>query len=178
MNVPTVKTPMGRRLAISGLTLAIVTGIGGAIWLTSSATPASATVSQTASSLDSALTTDDATPSPATAADRAKLKADLKAARALTGQARVDALKKIRTDAKAGAYGDRIEKRFDKKSNRRAAFIALLPDSLQADLTKLKAMPAGDDRKAFRKQIRDDALSGKYGDKVQKAAELLKKNWS
>ncbi|MCW2749096.1 MAG: hypothetical protein JWR83_206 [Aeromicrobium sp.] len=175
MNIPTVKTPMGRRLAISGLAFAVVAGIGGAIWLTSSTAPASASVSQTASSLDSALNTDDAKPSPATPAERAKLKADLKAARALTGQARVDALKKIRTDAKAGAYGGRIENRLGKKADRRAAFIALLPDSLQADLTKLKAMPAGEDRTAFRKQIRADALAGKYGDKVQKAAELLKR---
>jgi hypothetical protein len=174
MKFPTVRTPMGRRLAISGLTLALATAVGGAIWLTSSA-PASATVTETASSLDSALNSDKATPAPASAADRAKLKADLKAARALSGQAKADALKKIRTDARAGVYGDRLEKRFDRKADRRAAFIALLPDSLQADLKKLKAMPPGDDRKALRKQIRADALAGKYGDKVQKAAELLKK---
>ena len=85
-------------------------------------------------------------------------------------------MKKVRANAKAGEYGAKVEKRVDRRSDRRAAFLALLPDELRADLKELKAMPSGDERKAKRDQIRKDALAGKYGDKVEQAAKLLQKN--
>lgn len=164
-----MKTVLGRRLWISGIVFAIAAALVSALWLSSS--PAPATVEQTATTLSSELAADSATTH-----DRAKLKADLKAARALDGQARIDALKKVRADARAGVYGDKIEKRIDRRSDRHGAYFALLPDDLQADLKELKAMPAGDERKAKRDQIRKDALAGEYGEKVQEAAELLKKH--
>jgi len=173
MTSSTLKTVLGRRLWISGIAFAIAAALVSALWLSSS--PAPATVEQTASALDTELATGDS-PTAGTDADLAKFRADLKAARALDGQARIDALKKVRADAKAGVYGDKVEKRADRRSDRRAAFFALLPDDLQADLKELRAMPAGDERKARREQIRKDALAGKYGDKVQEAAELLKKD--
>ncbi|MCW2799653.1 MAG: hypothetical protein JWQ70_1125 [Aeromicrobium sp.] len=164
-----IKTALNRRIWFGSIALALVAAVGGAIWLTSEPSSADANVAQTAATLDQALTADNDNPGNT---DRAR---DLKAARGLEGQARLDAIKKVHADALAGKYGTKVEKRVEKRTDRRAAVFALLPDNLQADLTKLKAMPAGDDRTTFRKQIRKDALDGKYGDKVQKAAELLKK---
>ncbi len=164
----TIKTAIGRRLAAAGLAFAIAAGLVSALWLTSSTEPAAAGVTQTASTLDSALATD---------GDRAELRKDLKAARELKGQARKDAIKQIRADAKAGKYGDKVAERFDRRADRRAAVFALLPDELQADLKKLRAMEPGDERKAYRKEIQQKALDGGYGDKVQEAAEKLKGHW-
>jgi hypothetical protein len=157
---------LGRRLAISALAFAIVAGIGGAIWLTSTPAPASASVSQSASSLDA----DSTKPSPARAADRAKFKADLKAARALTGQARIDAIKKVRSDAKAGKYGPRIEKRAE---HPRGGLWGHAPAKLKADL---KAAHAADpaDRPAKLHAIFVKAEAGDYGDRVKKHADKLK----
>lgn len=166
----TMKTAVGRRLAAAGLAFAIAAGLVSALWLTSSADPAGASATQTAATLDSALATD-------IDGDRAELRKDLNAARELKGQARKDAIKEIRADARAGKYGDKIEKRFDRRADRRAAVFALLPDELQADLTKLRAMEPGDDRKAFRDDIRQKALDGGYGDKVKEAAEKLQEHW-
>lgn len=163
-----IKALIGRRLAAAGLAFAIAAGLVSALWLTSSAEPAQASVTQTASTLDSALATD---------GDRAELRKDLKAARELEGQARRDAIKKIRADAKAGKYGDKVAERFDRRADRRAAVFALLPDELQADLKKLQAMEPGDERKAYRNEIQQKALDGGYGDKVKEAAEKLKDHW-
>ena len=172
MNAPTMKATVGRSLWITGLVLAIAAALVSALWLTSSSAPASATVSQTATTLDAELSQDPS--SPDTKADRKAFRADLKAARQLSGKARADAVKKV---AAAGTYGDRIEKRFDRRAAHRAAVFALLPDDLQADLTKLRAMAPGDDRKAFRDDIRKKALDGGYGDKVQEAAKKLQDFW-
>jgi hypothetical protein len=175
MNVSTVKAAVGRRLWITGLLLAIAAALVSALWLTSSSAPASATVTQTATTLDAELSQDPS--SPDAKADREAFRADMKAARQLSGKARADAVKKVAADAKAGKYGDRIEKRFDRRAAHRAAVFALLPDDLQADLTKLRAMEPGDDRKTFRDDIRKKALDGGYGDKVQEAAKKLQDFW-
>lgn len=163
----TMKTAVGRRLAAAGSAFAIAAGLTGVLWLASSAEPAGASVTQTASTLAA-----DAK------GDRAELRKDLKAARGLEGRARKDAIKDVRTDARAGKYGDKVADRFDRRADRRAAVFALLPDQLQADLKKLRAMEPGDDRKAHRDDIRQRALDGGYGDKVQEAAEKLQEHWT
>jgi hypothetical protein len=179
MNAPTVKAAVGRRLWVTGLVFAVAAALVSALWLTSSSKPATADVSQTAATLDAELGQDQSTPeSRADAkADRKAFHADMKAARHLEGQARADAVKKVVADAKAGKYGDRIEKRFDRRAAHREAIFALLPDDLQADLKKLRAMEPGDERKAFRDDIRQKALDGGYGDKVQEAAKKLQDFW-
>ena len=53
-----IKTAIGRRLAAAGLAFAIAAGLVSALWLTSSNEPAEASVTQTASTFDSALATD------------------------------------------------------------------------------------------------------------------------
>jgi hypothetical protein len=165
MNISAIKTSMGRRLAVCGLAFAIVAGIGGAIWLSSTPAPASAAVSQSAS-----LTADSAKPSPATAAQRATFRADLKAARALTGQARVDAIKKVRADARSGKYGPRIEKRVEHAGLR---LWGHAPAALKADLKAVRAADPAD-RPAKLHAIYVKAAAGDYGDKVKKRAEKLK----
>lgn len=164
-----LKTAAGRRLGAAGLASAIAVGLISALWLTTSSAPAGASVAQTASTLDSALVAE-------TGGDRAEMRKDLKAARALDGQARKDAIRKIHTDAKAGKYGAKIEKHLGKRADHRAAVFALLPDELQGDLKKLRSADKGD-RKAMRADIRAKALDGGYGDKVKEAAEKLKDHW-
>ena len=104
---------------------------------------------------------------------RAELRGDLKAARELEGTERRDALKGIREDAREGKYGDRIERQADRRGDHRAAFFALLPDELQADLKKAREIDDADDRKAALDDIRKKALAGDYGDKVKEAFKLL-----
>lgn len=179
MTNSTLKTLVGRRLWVSGLVFAVAAALVSALWLSSSSEPATATVDQTATTLDSEL--GEEAPSPEAKAeakaDRQALRAAMKAARQLEGQARADAIKQVVADAKAGKYGDKIEKRFDRREAHRAAVFALLPDELQADLKELRAMEPGDDRKAFRDEIRQKALDGGYGEKVQEAAEKLQDFW-
>jgi len=169
MTIPSLSSSIRRRLWVSGLAFALVAAIVGSIRLTSSPSPADATMAQTASALNSAL----AAETTAADGDRATLRADLKAARKLDGKARVDALEKIRADAKAGKYGPKVKKLADRRGDHKAAFFALLPDELQADLKALKAAPPAD-RKKMREAIHAKALAGGYGDKVKRAAELLK----
>jgi len=121
-----------------------------------------------ASAVDTAgaTTTDDAT------GGRSQLRADLRAAFRLEGDARRSALADIRAKAQAGGYGDRIERRADRRQIHHQLVFSLLPDNLQADLTELKDAPA-DQREQLRADIMDKALAGDYGDEVKQAAEQL-----
>jgi hypothetical protein len=101
-----------------------------------------------------------------------QLRADLKAARALEGDARRTALADIRAKAQDGSYGIGIERRADRRQIHRELFFSLLPDNLQADLKELKDAPA-DQREQLRADILDKALAGDYGPDVQKAAQSL-----
>lgn len=180
MNASSVKAAAGRRPWITGLAIAIAVAVISALWISSSSDPADATANQTASALSAELSRDPSSPEERTAAkaDREAFRADMKAARHLRGQARADAVKEVAANAKAGKYGDKIEKRFERRDAHRAAVFALLPDELQADLTKLRAMEPGDERKAYRDDIRQKALDGGYGDKVQEAAQKLQEFWN
>jgi hypothetical protein len=104
--------------------------------------------------------------------DWQQLRADLKAARALEGDARRAALAEIRTKAQDGSYGPGIERRADRRRIHHELVLSLLPDNLQADLTALKEAPT-DQREDLRADIVDKALAGDYGPEVQKAAKQL-----
>ena len=175
----TSRTIGGRRLWIAGLVLAIAAALVSALWLSSSSGPATATTGQTASALETELGHEPSTPDEKAEAkaDRTAFHAAMKAARHLKGQARADALKKVAADARAGKYGDKFERRFDRRAAHRAAVLALLPDELRSDLQKLRAMKPGDERKAFRDEIREKALAGEYGAKVKEAVEKLPDHW-
>ena len=85
MTTSTLKTVVGQRLWISGIVFAVAAALVSALWLSSS--PATATVGQTATTLNSELASGDSGAADSDS-NRAQLRADLKAARALDGQAR------------------------------------------------------------------------------------------
>jgi len=152
---------LGRKLLATGVTLTVAAGLAGAALLTGIGTSASdaasasdtTTVSSDTNSVDS---------------DVAKFRADLKEARELTGEARIEAVKKIRQDAKDGKYGDKVEKRVE----RRAGIWAHAPKELKEDLKEVrKADPS--ERAAKRHEIFVKALAGDYGDQAQKRAQKL-----
>jgi hypothetical protein len=120
--------------------------------------------------LTSGLSRADATDgAPVSDAAHSKLRDAIGQARDLDGQARVDALKKVRDDAADGAYGPRVAHRVE----RRAAFFADMPDALRADLEKAWASDA-DDRWQQVKDIRKKALDGGYGKEAQEFAQRMK----
>lgn len=121
---------------------------------------------------------DDPTASGAAVTDdpgggRSKLRADLRAAFRLDGDARRDALAAVRQKALDGGYGGAVQHRAERRDVRHDLFVSLLPDNLQADLDHLKAAPA-DQREQLRAEIIDNAVAGDYGPDVQKAAERLR----
>jgi hypothetical protein len=103
----------------------------------------------------------------------AKLRADLKAARALPRGERRPALRKIARAARAGDYGTRVQKIAKKRHHLRQLVRKRLPADLKADLKKTRHLPVGE-RKAARKQIRAHVLAGDYGTFAQKVAERRK----
>lgn len=105
-------------------------------------------------------------------AGRAKLRADLRAAFRLQGDARRAALAEIRAKALAGDYGKGVQRRAERRDIRHDLLVGLLPENLQQDLQALKDAPA-DQRKQLRSQIVAKALAGDYGPQVQQAAERL-----
>lgn len=97
----------------------------------------------------------------------AKLRADLRAARALPVGERRPALRKIARAARAGDYGKRVQKFAKNRHHLHKLVRSKLPADFRADLKKARHLPVGE-RKPALKQIRTDALAGKYGDRVHK----------
>jgi len=104
---------------------------------------------------------------------RSRLRADLRAAFRLDGDARRDALAAVRQKALAGGYGAAVQRRAERRQVHHDLFLSLLPDNLQADLARLREAPA-DQRDRLRAQIMDNAVAGVYGPDVQKAAQKLR----
>lgn len=156
-----LKTPRARNGALA-LTVAAVVGLG--IWMV----PAMADDQPSAEAADLAF----AEPPP-NDEDRSRFRDDLMDARELEGEERRDALEGIREGARDGKYGDRIERHADRRAGHRAAFFALLPDELQAELKAAREIDDDEDRRAALEDIREKALAGDYGDKVKEAWKLL-----
>lgn len=158
---------IGHKLLTTGITLAVASGLVTVALLTgagNSASAATAGPSTTASTMSSSSATKSVDP------EVAKFRADLKAARALTDKARIDAIKKVRTDAKAGKYGDKVERRV---SHHGARLWAHAPKELKTDL-KAARMTAPADRTAKLHEVFAKALAGDYGSGMQKRAERLR----
>jgi len=164
-NTNRIRRLFGRRNSIAALLIAVVAAVGIGIWMG----PASSAdeTRQTADAMDLAFAEAEGDDG------RAELRGDLEDARELEGTDRRDALKGIREDARDGKYGDRIERHAERRGDHRAAFFALLPDELQADLKEAREIDDTDDRKAALDDIREKALAGDYGDKVKEAWKLL-----
>ena len=101
-----------------------------------------------------------------------ELQADLKELRDLPPQERPAAAKEIRADALAGEYGKAVQRWSERRDERRAWVRARMPRELKRDLAQAWQLPAGERRDAFL-EIRDDALAGDYGRKVERVAEQL-----
>lgn len=105
----------------------------------------------------------------------AKLRADLKAARALPVGERRPALRKIARAARAGDYGKRVQQVAKLRHRVHKLVWSKLPADFKADLKKARQLPV-DERKPALKQIRTDALAGNYGARVQQLAEHRKEH--
>ncbi len=153
---------VGHRARVAGLALAVAAAVGVGVWMAPAGadTPAAVVVKD----------------EPGDDPGHQELRKDLKQARGLDGDERHDALKGIREDARDGKYGDRVDQRFERRGDRHAAFEALLPDEMQADIKKAKEADDADERKSLRQDIHQKALDGGYGEKVKTAFEILEKN--
>jgi outer membrane murein-binding lipoprotein Lpp len=150
---------LGRKLLATGVTLTVAAGLVATALLTGIGTSANDAASASAVSSDTT----------SVDSDVKRFRADLKEARELTGDARIEAVKKIRQDAKDGKYGDKVEKRIE----RRAGIWAHAPKELRADLKEVWKADASE-RVEKRHEIFVKALAGDYGDQAQKRAERLK----
>jgi len=102
----------------------------------------------------------------------ADLRADLTAARDLPAGQRVDALEEIRADALHGQYGDRVQQLAHDRQERVRAVRRLLPADLRADLRQARDLSGEAQVEAY-EDVRDGALAGEYGDRVQHVAEAV-----
>lgn len=126
-----------------------------------------------------------ATPSPSTTSttchplwDKAPdaLKADIESMRALPkGEQRREARHQIRTGARAGKYGVRVQQLAEHRKENRREIRKQLPADLKQDLRAARRLDGQDRRDALVK-IRKAALAGDYGDKTQAFAEKRQKH--
>ena len=104
----------------------------------------------------------------------ADLQADLTRLGAMEpGDERKAAAKQIRTDALAGEYGKKVQKRAEKKQALGGAVWEALPQSLKSDLTDFAAADTKAERRALGADISAEALDGSYGKAVQRIAERV-----
>lgn len=100
------------------------------------------------------------------------LRDDLTAVRDFPQGERRDALREIRRDALDGDYGAKVQRFAERRHQRVRAVRRALPADLRADL-RAAAKLSGDARVEAFEEIRDDALAGDYGDRVQDVAERV-----
>lgn len=101
------------------------------------------------------------------------LQDDLAELEAMSPAERRDALRSIRREALSGGYGDRVQQFAERRDERRAEVLRRLPAELRQDLREARRLPA-DQQAAAYAAIRDRALAGDYGDRVQQGAERVK----
>lgn len=101
------------------------------------------------------------------------LRADLNAVRELPAGERVEELREIRHAALDGDYGDRVQRFAERRDERIRTIRRALPDEMRADLREARAL-TGDARLQAYRDIRDGALAGEYGERVQEVAVKVK----
>jgi hypothetical protein len=104
----------------------------------------------------------------------AELRDDLTAVREVPEGERLDALRTIRDHALDGDYGDRVQQLAEGRDERVRAVRRLLPADLKADLREARDL-SGEDQAAALRGIRDGALGGEYGDRVQQVATSVQR---
>lgn len=97
------------------------------------------------------------------------LRTDLADVRELPEGERWDALVTIRRDAVDGDYGHRVQQLAELRGKRLRALRQLVPADLTADLRAARGLE-GEAQSEGLRGIRDGALAGEYGDRVQAIA--------
>ncbi len=103
----------------------------------------------------------------------AELRNDLDDLKALPSAERPQAVREIRREARTGAYGERVQQFAQHRDERVERVLSRLPDELRDDLRAARALPA-EERAAALAEVRDRALAGGYGDRVQQVAERIR----
>lgn len=99
------------------------------------------------------------------------LRGDLRALEDMSPAERATAVRQIHEDALAGDYGSTVQQLAERRDERRDRIRRHLPDELRDDLEA--ALEAGDgDRRDALVAVREAALAGEYGERVQRVAEL------
>ena len=98
------------------------------------------------------------------------LQGDLRALKDLSPAERPAAVRQLREDALAGGYGSQVQQFAERRDERRAWVRRHLPDQVRQDL-KAALQADDEERRAALQEVRDAALAGEYGDRVQQAAE-------
>ncbi len=168
--MPTLPSPSlsTRKRLATGLTLLVVTGIGGTALVAGGANAATPAPSATAAAHHHHVKLTAAQKATAKA-DRAKFEAARASARALTGTARTTALKALRADVKAGKFGPVLKNRFDHPRKGAGGIWGHKSKQLRADL-KAAGKDAAKDHAVYLK-----ALDGTYGPAAKKHAETLRR---
>lgn len=78
----------------------------------------------------------------------------------------------IKGDSTKAGYGDRASKLAGFILDKRPRFAAKLPQALQSDLKALRDAAEGD-KTAVATKIKESALNGGYGERIQKAAQKV-----
>lgn len=101
------------------------------------------------------------------------LREDLVTAWELPAGERAPALFEIRADARSGEYGARVQRLAERRAERVRAVRQALPRELKVDLREARDL-TGDARVQAYRDIRDAALAGDYGERVQDVAETVR----
>lgn len=102
----------------------------------------------------------------------ARLRTDLRAARALPAGQRGPALRAMREKALHGDYGSTAQRWAEHRIRHHARVAAHLPKDLRQDLRSVHKLPVAQ-RPAARKAIRAKVIAGGYGATAQKRAEKV-----
>lgn len=100
------------------------------------------------------------------------LRDDLTAVRDLPDGEKADALRAIRRDALDGDYGPQVQRFAERRDERVRAVRRALPAELRSDLREARRLD-GEERADAYREIRDGALAGEYGDRVQQVATAV-----
>ncbi|MXM67666.1 hypothetical protein GR925_30580 [Streptomyces sp. HUCO-GS316] len=173
--ISTAVTRRTRRTALAVATAAVVTA---AVWTASSGPTGSTSAPVSTSAVELADADADAVAFAGTDPQLVpgwlppRLRADLRELRGMAPDKRTEAAARIWRDALAGEYGTRARIRAHEAQRR----LRHLPEELRADIRELRGL-TGEERREELLAIRDKALDGGYGDRVQRWAERRSSFW-
>jgi hypothetical protein len=171
--ISTAVTRSTRRTALAVATAAVVTA---AVWTASSGPTGSTSAPGGTSAVEladaDAVAFAGTDPQPVPGWLPSRLRADLRELRGMAPDKRTEAAARIWRDALAGEYGTRVRIRAHEAQRR----FRHLPEELRADIRELRGL-TGEERREELLAIRDKALDGGYGDRVQRWAGRRSSFW-